>query len=190
MKIFKNIGIIILFLIIQHNAFSQEYSKNSLKYGLGVGAFDGIRTTGHGCLFSVGYERNLWKDRLRINPNLTFAYYNARFVSDVPDQWANSLNFETILFFDLVRIKAFSITIGAGGVINNTRGYIGTGGWPNNTNTRYISDYNIAAYLGGGIRINPKNSRIAIELMPLNFHVGSNYFMQAYAKFGIAVKLK
>ncbi len=131
MKIVKNSVIIVIFLIIYQAVFGQEYSKNSLKYGLGVGAFDGIRTTGHGCLFLVAYERNLWKDRLRINPNLTFAYYNARFVSDVPDQWANLLNFETILFFDVVRIKVFLLTIGAGGVINNTRAYIETGGWTN-----------------------------------------------------------
>ncbi len=169
----------------------QKFSKNSLKYGVGIGASDNDRTTGLGSLLSVGYQHDLWKDRLRLNPNLTVGYFNAKSVMDVRDQWFNSINLETVIYFDLVRLKAFSLTIGGGGVINNTKGLLGSGGFPPSDNkSEYFSDWHYGGFLGGGLRINPENSRIAIEMMPLNFHVGSDYFAEAFARIGIEVKLK
>ncbi len=186
-------GLILFSILIVFNAKGQDngFSKNILKYGIGIGVSDGHRTTGGGGLLSVGYQLDLWKDRLRFNPNLTFGYFNAKHVQDVRDQWFNSINLETILYFDVIRLKAFSLTIGAGGLINNTKGLLGTGGYPpSEINSDYISDWHYGGFLGGGFRINPKNSRIAIEIMPLNFHVGPDYYMEGFAKIGLEVKLK
>lgn len=186
-------GLILLSVLVGFYASgqSQEFSKNALKYGIGVGVFDGYRTTGGGGILIVGYQRDIWKDRLRLNPNLTVGYFTAKNIQDVRDQSFNSINLETILFFDLVRFKAFSLTIGAGGVINNTRGLLGTGGYPpSETSSEYISNWYYGGYFGGGIRINPTKSRLAFEIMPFNFHVGPDYYMEGYASVGIAVKLR
>jgi hypothetical protein len=187
------IGLILLSIFIVFSAKGQDngFSKSTLKYGIGIGVSDGYRTTGGGGLLSVGYQLDLLKDRLRLNPNLTFGYFNAKYVLDVRDQWFNSINLETIIYFDVIRIKAFSLTIGAGGVINNTKGLLGPGGFPPaESNSDYISDWHYGGFLGGGFRINPKNSRIAIEIMPLNFHIGCDYYMEGFAKIGLEVKLK
>jgi hypothetical protein len=186
-------GLILLSIFIVFIVKGQDekrFSKSALKYGIGIGVSDGHSTTGGGGLLSVGYQRDVWKDRLRLNPNFTVGYYNAVNVQDVRDQWFNSINLETILYYDLIRLKAFSLTIGAGGVINNTKGLLGTGGYPSSkSSSDYISDWNFGGFLGGGLRINPQNSRIAIEIMPLNFHVGPDYFMEGFAKIGLDVKL-
>jgi len=161
-----------------------------LKYDVGIGIYDSNQTMGGGGLVCIGYQRDLWKDRLRLNPNLTIGYFTARHVTDVRDQWFNSICLETIVYFDLLRLKAFSLTIGAGGVVNNTRGLLGTGGYhPSETGSEYFSDWNIGGFLGGGLRINPKNSRLAFEIMPFNFHVGPDYYMEGFSKIGIEVKL-
>ncbi len=179
-----------IFIFFSAKGQDVEFSKNSLKYGAGVGFSDGRRTTGAGVLLLIGYQRDLWKDRLRLNPNLTVGYFNTKVVQDAHDQWFNSINLETILYFDLIRLKAFSLTMGAGGVINNMRGLLGTGGDPPKSGSDYVKEWHYGGFLGGGFRINPKNSRIAVEIMPLNFHVGSDYYSALFAKIGLEVKLK
>jgi hypothetical protein len=187
------IGFVSLMIFIFFSAAGQEkkFSKSSLKYGFGVGVSDGYRATGSGGVLSVGYQYDLWKDKLRLNPNLTIGSFNSRLVQDVGDQWFNSISLETILYFDLISFKAFSLTIGAGGLVNNMRGLLGTGEFPSlNNNLDYFNHWHFGGFFGGGFRIAPQNSRIAFELMPLNFHVGPDYFMEGYAKIGLDVKLK
>jgi hypothetical protein len=44
-----------------------EFSKSTLKYAVGFGISEGgINSSGPGRLLSVGYQHNLWKDRIRI----------------------------------------------------------------------------------------------------------------------------
>ena len=44
-----------------------EFSKSTLKYAVGFGISEGgINSSGLGRLLSVGYQQNLWKDRIRI----------------------------------------------------------------------------------------------------------------------------
>jgi len=186
--IFICLGVSFLFRGI---CYTQNFSKNSLEFGIGAGISEGRRTMGGGGIISVGYQRNLWKDRLRLNPSLTIGHFSSKHILDISDQWFNSFNLETILYFDLVRIRAFSLTLGAGGVVNNIRGLLGTGGDPPPaTDSEYVSNWHFGGYFGGGFRINPKNSPVAIEIMPMNFHVGSDSFMEGFAEIGIDVKLK
>lgn len=183
--------IFLTFVIFNIKGQDKEFSKSSLKYGIGIGVSDGHRATGGGVILLVGYQHNIWKDKLRLNPNLTFGSYHAKYVQDVRDQWFNSTNLEAILYYDLVRVKAFAFTIGTGVVVNNMKGLLGTGGYPPAENrSEYFSDWHYGGYLGGGFRIAPQNGRLAFEIMPLNFHVGPDYFMEGYAKIGLDVKLK
>jgi hypothetical protein len=193
MKILSRIILVHLSIFFCVLSFGQEkdFSKSALVYKAGLGIFDGGNNSGVGGTIVLGYQRDLLKERLRLNPNLTLGYFNSKFVTDVRDQWFNSISLETNLYFDLIKIQAFSLTLGAGGVINNTKGIYGSGGdGPNsNNNSEYFSDWYYGFYLGGGLRINPKKSKLAFELMPLNFHIGPDYYLEAYASIGLAVKL-
>ncbi len=190
-KKLKSLIVVISFILcINYQGQCQEFSKNSLKYGMGPGIYDGSQVTGLGAMLSVGYQRELWKDRLRLNPNLTVGYFSGKYVLDARDQWCNSINLETIIYFDLIHIKAFALTIGAGGVINTTKGLLGTGGDQEDVvQSEYFKESNVGGYFGGGIRINPQKSRVSFEIMPLNFHFGPNYYFEGFAKVGIDVKL-
>jgi len=180
-----------ILLCMNNKALCQDFSKNSLKYGAGWGGCDGVKTSGNGWLLIIGYQRDLWKDRLRLNPNFTFGYFNSKNTTDVRDQWFNSLNLETILYFDLIKIKAFSFMIGAGGFVNNTKGLLGTGGWPPGESTsEYFSDWNYGGLICAGFRINPKNSRFAFDLIPYTFHFGGNNYEEAFVSVGFELKLK
>ena len=191
----RNLKIIATILCISlcqsNNIFCQNFSKSSLKYGVGWGISDGQRNTGMGWLIVLGYQRDIWKDRLRINPNITAGYFNTRYYSDARDQWFNSLNLEAILDFDIIKFKALSLTIGAGGTVNYTKGLLGYGGFPPGAITsEYFSVLNFGGLLSAGIRINPPKSRIAIDLTPLTFHIGGDSYTEVFTSLGFEIKLK
>lgn len=189
MKTRYKIILILVSIMINHGSvYGQDpaFSKNSIKIGLGVGSSMGNKTDGGGFVYTVGYQREIWKDRLRLNPNFTIGNYSSKFILDARDQYFNSINIETNLYYDLIRIKSFSLVLGCGGLVNNSRGLKGTGGDPDGytepLTSEYISDYHFAGYLGGGLRINPPSKRIAINIMPINLHFGNNYFAEYHAK--------
>jgi len=177
-------------LLFNNSANCQSRNNNTLAYSVGVGMSDGNHSIGGGPMISIGYQHNLWKDKLRLSPNLAIGFFNAGMVTDVPDQYFNSVSLETNLYFDALRFKAFSITLGAGGVLNRTNGLIGSGGEnPANQHSDYFSSWQYGVYFGGGFRIVPTKGRIIYTLLPLNFHVGPDYFMEGFARLGIEVKL-
>lgn len=191
---FKIILILVSIMINHGFVYGQDpaFSKNSIKIGLGVGSSMGNKTDGGGFVYAVGYQREIWKDRLRLNPNFTIGHYSSKFILDVRDQYFNSINIETNLYYDLIRIKSFSLVLGFGGLVNNSRGLKGTGGDPDGytepPTSEYISDFHYAGYLGGGLRINPPSKRIAINIMPINLHFGNNYFAEFHAKIELDFK--
>ncbi len=191
---FKIILILVSIMINHGFVYGQDpaFSKNSIKIGLGVGSSMGNKTDGGGFVYAVGYQREIWKDRLRLNPNFTIGHYSSKFILDVRDQYFNSINIETNLYYDLIRIKSFSLVLGFGGLVNNSRGLKGTGGDPDGytepPTSEYISDFHFAGYLGGGLRINPPSIRIAINIMPINLHFGNNYFAEFHAKIELDFK--
>ena len=189
MKTRYKIILILVSIMINHGSvYGQDpaFSKNSIKIGLGVGSSMGNKTDGGGFVYTVGYQREIWKDRLRLNPNFTIGHNSSKFILDARDQYFNSINIETNLYYDLIRIKSFSLVLGCGGLVNNSRGLKGTGGDPDGytepLTSEYISDFHFAGYLGGGLRINPPSKRIAINIMPINLHFGNNYFAEYHAK--------
>lgn len=195
MKTRYKIILILVSIMINHGSvYGQDpaFSKNSIKIGLGVGSSMGNKTDGGGFVYTVGYQREIWKDRLRLNPNFTIGHYSSKFILDARDQYFNSTNIETNLYYDLIRIKSFSLVLGCGGLVNNLRGLKGTGGDPDGytepLTSEYISDFHFAGYLGGGLRINPPSKRIAINIMPINLHFGNNYFAEFHAKIELDFK--
>lgn len=164
----------------------QEFSKNSIKIGAGLGASMGSSNDGGGFVYTIGYQREIWKDRLRLNPNFSIGHYSSRFILDARDQFFNSINIETNLYYDLIKIKSFSLVLGCGGLVNNSRGLKGTGGdhdgYTQPQSSEYFSDFYLGGYLGGGFRINSPNKRKSVNIMPINLHFGKNYFTEFHAK--------
>lgn len=167
---------------IGQNASCQELNKNAIKLGLGVGASAGLLSSGFGYNYSVGYQRNIWRDRLRLNPNLSIGHYSSRLIQDAGDQYFNSINLETNLLFDLLKSQYSSLVVGTGVLVNYTRGLIGSGGDtdfgnPSSDGTKYINNLHLGYYLGCGIRLINPDKRTTICIMPFNLHLGTNYFL-------------
>lgn len=171
--------------------FSQEYSGNSLKLGVGLGVNEGKRETGVGGIFTFGYQKSVWKDNLRIGPAITTGSFFPFGITDVRDQYFRISSLGLNGYLDLLKYKGVSIFIGTGGFINYTRGLLGTGGWhdePINSSEYYFKFY-YGGTLGCGIRIDPPKSKIAYEIAPLNINFGNDYFMLGFFRFGIDLKL-
>jgi hypothetical protein len=180
----------ILLFSFCHFGFSQEFSRHSFKTGVGLGINEGQYEIGVGGVVLLGYQKSFWKDRLRISPNIVSGNFMALGITDVRDQYyrVTSLNF--IGYLDVIKYKAFSILIGAGGSLNFSRGLLGTGGdWEvSHSESEYFLRSYSGGYLGVGIRINPRRSRVAYEISPINVHFGNKYFFTEYFKFGIDIK--
>jgi hypothetical protein len=113
---------------------------------------------------------------------------------DARDQHFNSINLESNLFYDLLRVNTFSIVVGTGLILNNSRGLLGTGGKedytePYQVSSEYFSYYHIGGYLGAGFRINSPYKRTAISIMPLNLHFG-NDFLEQHVRVEVDIKFK
>lgn len=182
--------IVTIFTIIS-DVSGQEYSNNSLKVGLGIGMNEGLREMGMGTLVSFGYQKSVLNDRLRINPNFMTGGFFPFAITDTRDQYYRITSLGVDGYLDVIKYKPFSLFIVAGGLVNYSRGLLGTGGWPEAGNT--TSDYLFKLYYGGhvawGIRINPPKSRLAYELTPLNICFGNDLFFMGFIKVGIDIKL-
>lgn len=187
------VALLISYGISQAQEASTTFSKHSIKIGVGVGASMGSSTDGMGFMHSIGYQKEIWKDRLRLNPNFSCGYYSSKGVLDANDQYFNAINLATKLYFDLIKAKAFSVVVGSGVLLNYTKGLSGTGGdMADHTQTpssHYISNVHFAAYMGGGFRINHPNKRLAINILPFNIHFGNNYFGELHFIFELDIKI-
>jgi len=180
----------LILLLLTQNTYCQDYSKTSIKFRTGIGISMGNRTDGLGITYSAGFQREIWNGRFRLNPNLSFGQYSSKFVMDARDEYYNSINLETILFYDLLKGKKASLVLGVGGLINNTRGLLGTGGdYEGPQSSEYISNYHLAGYIGGGLRFSSPNKRVAFEIIPFNLHIGTNDFLESHIKIGLEIKL-
>lgn len=183
--------LLLLFIVAQQTCFAQDKSKNSIKVGLGAGMSEGNTTEGLGTIITLGYQRDLLNDRLRLNPNLSFGYYNSKRIDDSNDQYFNSINLSTNIYYDLIRYKSISLVVGTGVFVNNTQGLNGTGGDTNNVNqhSAYISEWHFGGFAGAGVRLVFPGDRIALNLLPVNIHIGSDDFIEFHAKAEIDIRL-
>lgn len=179
-----------ILVVLNLNIYCQEFSKNSIRFRTGIGVSMGSRADGVGITYSAGFQRELRNPRFRINPNLSFGQYSSRFVMDARDEYFNSTNLETIFYFDLLKGKKGALVIGAGGLVNNTRGLLGTGGdYEGQQSSEYISEFHLAVYVGCGLRFSSPDKRLAFEFMPFNFHLGTNDFLESHLMIGLEIKL-
>ena len=184
--------VLILLLSYGHLGFCQEFSRHSFKTGVGFGINEGQYELGVGGVVLVGYQKSFWNDRLRISPNIVSGNFMALGITDVRDQNYRVTSLNLIGYIDVIKYKAASILIGTGGSFNFSRGLLGTGGdWEvSHSDSEYFFRSYYSGYLGVGIRINPRKSRFAYEISPINVHFGNKYFFTEYFKFGIDIKFR
>jgi len=123
--------LLILILMPFSETFGQEFSKSSIKIGLGAGVSSGYYMDGLGLVYSIGYQKEIWKDHFRFNPNFSIGNYSSKRFGDGRDQYYNSINLEANLYYDIVKVNSFSLVVGCGTMINKSKGLIGTGGMDN-----------------------------------------------------------
>lgn len=171
-------------------AQTDDYSKSSLKYSVGLGLAQGYNNAGGGKFLSIGFVYNLWDNRLRLTPGVTVGYLDNTGTTDLPDESFGAIDIESILSYDWLRYKSVSLMVGVGGFVNNTKGLLGTGGFDApRTSSMFYSSWHAGGVLTGGLRINPPRSRIAIEIAPFNLYGGFDKYFTFNAKIGIEVKL-
>jgi len=189
----KSIFFVLIFLLIyNHSVKSQDFKGNSIKMGLGIGMAEGKQEVGMGGLFSFGFQKAILKNFLRINSTIVSGEFVPYAITDTRDQYFNTTSLGIYGFVDILKFKSVSLVAGTGGLINYSRGLLGTGGWPSigNSYSEYFHHINFGFYLGGGLRFAPSKSRFSYELLPLNIVYGNNEFNMAYLNFGIEYKLK
>lgn len=190
MQIKKRFLLVLLFFHFSQ-LFCQEktFTKSSLRYSVGAGIAQGYSVSSFGEFVTLGYGY-LLNNNLRINPSMTLGYLDNSRTTDLPDENFVTIDFETLVSYDLIRYKGFSLMVGVGGFLNNTRGLIGTGGFEYpRPYSEFYSNWHGGGLFTGGLRINPPKSRIAIEIVPFNLYAGFDKYFKLYAKVGMEVKL-
>lgn len=189
----KNLILILIFLIsLQENIICQINSNKAIKNGFGLGFLSGTNSELLGFVYSFGYQRDIWKDRIRINPNINFGQYSTFIMTDVRDTHINSNTIQLNGEIDAIRKGIFSIVLGTGGYLNGFWGNKGDG-YNRFDNTEIkseeIREFHIGLNVFAGFRFNPSKQRIAIELMPLNLMIGTKKHKEYFPKINLSIKL-
>ncbi len=187
MKEKLKILLIIAIALITSTSYGQEneISKNSIKLGIGSGVSSGEKLEGFGFVYSFGYQRAIWNNRLKLNPNFSIGKFSAKHVNDAPDQYFNSINLEANVYIDIIKLDDFSFVFAFGGLANKLSGLQSvTSELEGNTifENNYINEFHVGGSVAGGIRLKSRNRKTSINIMPINVHFGNNYFSEIFAK--------
>jgi hypothetical protein len=188
------IALIVLLITVQ-NLYAQdiEFKKSTIKMGIGIGMNEGKREIGYGLVYTIGWQKSIGtKNKVRINPNITFGGFLPIVITDTRDQFYRISSLGLNIHYDLIKYKAVSLVTSGGGFVNYSRGLLGTGGWPEANYNQ--SEYFYSLYIGGNasvaLRIDPTKSKFAYEIRPFSIQVGNKGFMLGYFMIGIDLKLR
>lgn len=170
-----------LLLFVTLTMYSQKAENKSIKIGAGLGYSQSFNFTGIGTQYSFGYQRDIWKDRLRFNPNLSLGFYQPLFITDIPEQYFNAINLNANLNLDIIRLGRLSLLVYAGGEAGITQGYVETEG--------SMNDFHLGFDFGAGFRIDNKNKKTVLNILPFNFRVGYPNIIESYLKLELDIKL-
>jgi hypothetical protein len=183
--------LVILLFSLKITAQENQFTRSSIKTGIGAGVNDGIEESGLGFVYSVGYQKSFGKkEKFRINPNLLYGGFNSNGITDTRQQFFRITSLGMNVNYDLIKYKSVSLLITTGGFLNYSRGLFGTGGENEIRNSRYFNQLYFGGTVGIGIRINSTESRFAYEIKPLNLQIGNKGFVLGYLMFGLDIKIK
>jgi hypothetical protein len=183
----KHKYVFLLLVLINSIILGQESKKNTILISNGIGVSNHKNTSGgFGMRFGIGYQRDLWRDRLRLVPAFTIGSYNNKGTTDVADAYHNSFNLSTNLYVDLLKYKSVSFILGTGLTANYITGLKGDGGGflfrndslstqnSSSNNGGFFTQTNWGLNINPGFRWSPKNHRIGAEIGLLNGTIGFN----------------
>lgn len=191
MNSLKHSILIAIILLSINLGFGQNYSLNSIKIGVGIGVNEGVKETGVGIPISIGFQKSLWKDRSHLCPHLVTSNFKPLFITDTRDQYYRVTILGLNGYLDLLKKESAALYVGSGLFVNYTRGLLGTGGFPEagNNQSEYFRKFYYGGFLGCGLKITPRNSRVNYDIAPLNAYIGSNHYLLLFFQFGIEIKL-
>lgn len=182
----------ILFIIISFYYFDgicQLSSKNSINYGIGIGLSDGTGFVGAGPALSLGYKRDIWKDRLKIYPSILVGAYRSEGILDVREQYFNELKFNTLIDYDIIGYSNLYLNAKIGGFVSTTRGLMGTGGEFVINESEYVEKWHYGMFISSGLNFYSKSKKYSIELIPLGISMGFNEFLEIHSLICLNIKI-
>ncbi len=178
----------VLFMSLNAQDSLTKFSNKSITTAIGVGFIE-ARPDGTGIFYEIGYQQSYWKNKLRFIPYILNGECTSLGYSHSPEAFFRNSTLGLKVGVDIVKYKAISICTQIGYGFNYTRGMIGTGGYNSKLYSSSFSEINHTITTSAGIRINPKNHRLAYEFHLINFGMGINDFFTAQLRLGIDVKL-
>ena len=162
---------------------AQEFSKNSIKVGAGVEGIDNTKVDGHGFVTALTYQRQL-KDWLWLAPHAKHGTYTTLGITDTPDEYFNIMTLgigmnATILHY---------LCVGVGTEVNYLHGLIGTGGEISHA-SHYVRSFYPDLYANAGLRIAPREKRIAVNIIPFNLSMGIHEELSLAMQLEMEIKL-
>lgn len=164
-------AIIIFFFLAAHSAiYSQDLDEERITVGAGYGIANVSYKleTGRGPAFMLGYKKNIWTDRLHINPNLllTACREMHAYDSDNSYNFFNSYSFRLAFAYDIAISDKLFITLESGPAVNYTRGTL--------YDDYTVRKWNAGLLVAGGFTLAPKESKFSLRLVPINAHFDLN----------------
>ena len=173
-------------------SYGQDFSKNSLFVGLGLGMSENSEINGVGTNWTIGYQNDIRNTRFKLVRSIRFGTYTDILIKDIPQTHFNSINLNVNLNFDLFNVRGFSVFIGSGLTGNFSFGLIGSGGWYERLSSNHFRDFNLAINGLSGFRLNPSKKRIGYELLlfPVNFGLNDSSFLElSVVQMRVIIKL-
>lgn len=179
----KILPTVLLLILGLSKTYSQEFSKNSIFIGLSpIARWENSIREGSGINWTLGYQKNIWKNKLRFVPSLSFGNYSSKGIDDGIELNVNSTTLKTSLNFDVLKIKSFSVFIGSGLAVNYSTGLSRFSGFFDTTN------FAVNGLLG--LKINPEHKRFNYELLLADFSSKSDFLELSLLKFRLIMKIK
>ena len=181
---------LVVILIGFTHANAQEFGNNAIKLSAAFADVSSSTALGFGWTGSVGFQKSFWKDRLRVCPSVSFGTLTTKNYTDVSDYYFNNRGFNFDIYISPIRIKGFSIFLGAGAFAHNLSG-IRSGYSPFPAGDTYFRHWYGGTTLGAGIRIAPAKSRVAFEFMPVTYswNRGQTYELATAMRLQLDIKL-
>ncbi|MFV0291681.1 MAG: hypothetical protein ACK5IJ_12415 [Mangrovibacterium sp.] len=157
--------------------------SGSFKFSMGFGSAKDWNYEGTGFIYTVGYQRTIWNEKLSINPNFSVGTYSAQSIEDVPKAYFSSKTIDVIFYYDFLQVDKGALVFGAGLMSNHLNGFSA------NESGKYEGQFHYGIYLGGGFKFKPLNDRLTLSVMPINIRFGNDYFSEFNASIVLNVKL-
>lgn len=163
----KCVVLLTFLLIFSIKGFSQPNWNLIVSGGLAVNI--NPVSDGFGINLGAGFQKNVWRDRIRIHPSINYGRFWGGFSSDIPETAFNSMSTRFDVEGDFLRIGPISLLLGTGLMLNTSFGWVETDFNSLEPGKSKFSTTALAFNFLGGFRFVPKkNGKAITEFILLN----------------------